>query len=84
MTNATPDLPPMPEGYLTMNTPGEVFFPEDMTAYALAAVATRDARISELEKLLSNLCTHKPRTSAEIDAAWDAARAALSPPKEQQ
>lgn len=38
-------------------------------------------RLAELEKVLANLCSHRTRSSAEINADWDAARAALEAKK---
>lgn len=36
-----------------------------------------EQQVAELVGVLERLCTHKPRTSAEIDADWIAARAVI-------
>ncbi len=54
-----------------------------LRAHLEAREAEARARVEVLEAALSRLCSHKTRTSAEIDADWDSARAALTQSKEQ-
>ena len=46
--------------------------------YAENAVAALIADRAELLEALQRLATHRPRTSEQIDADWDAARAAIA------
>jgi len=67
---------------------------EGKPCYEVAAVhtaeqlAARDAQWLELVgpvvEALQRLCTHKPRTSGQIDADWDNARATLRAITEEQ
>ncbi|WAC75313.1 hypothetical protein OU995_11705 [Roseateles sp. SL47] len=50
----------------------------EMLQSASALIRRQQQRIEALEKALKRLCTHAPRTSQQIDADWDAARALLS------